>query len=176
MVEPTPRIFIFIALCLAALPTLLAQPPVAQPPIAQPPSTADFDWLAGDWVGRMGDGVIEEIWAPPAAGTLVGMFRWSTEEGVRLYELMTIEDGDQGPVLYLRHFSPGLLAWESKDSPMALELDAYGDRRASFIDTADGGSTRLTYERTGGGLEVTLDKIEGAEKASTRFVYQARPR
>ena len=140
----------------------------------QPPAAADFAWLTGDWVGEMGGGVIEETWSPPAAGTLVGMFRWSSEEGVRLYELMSIEDTAGGPVLYLRHFSPGLVGWEDKDTPMVFELDAFGERRASFLSTTDEQTTRLTFSRKAAGLEVELEQIEGAERSEMTFNYEPR--
>ena len=160
-----------ILLLLTALAAMSAAPLLGQ--AATPPSAADFTWLSGDWVGKMGDSLIEEIWSEPAGGTLVGMFRWSTDEGVRVYELLSIEDSDKGPVLYLRHFSAGLSAWEEEAMP--LELDAFGEGRASFQNVTDGESTRLTYERTpGGGLNITLDKVEGAKKSSTTFAYERR--
>lgn len=150
-----------------------AQAQVAQVQ-AQPPSIADLKWIVGDWQGDMGEGLIEETWTPPVAGTLIGMFRWSTEKGVRLYELMSIEDSDQGPVLFLRHFSPGLKAWEEKDSPMRYELDAFAPERVSFVHTTDEQTTRLTYQRIEGEMNVTLDQIQGAEKSTMTFNYRPR--
>lgn len=164
--SPRPVSLLFVLFLFIVLGPAAAQ--------AQPPEVDDFEWLAGDWLGSMGDGVIEEIWSPPLSGTMVGMFRWSTEKGVRVYELLSIEDGEQGPVLYLRHFSSGLRPWEQ--DAMVLELDAYGERRVSFFGSQDGESTRLTYERTAdGGLDITLEKVEGAKRSSTTFSYRRRP-
>lgn len=125
-------------------------------------------------MGPTGDGAIEESWMPPHNGTMIGMFRWSSAEEIRLYEFMSIEDTDQGPVLFLRHFSPGLEAWEEKDSPMRYELDAFAPDRFSFVNVTDGQTTRLTYAKTDAGLQVVLDQIKGAEKSSMTFDYAPR--
>ena len=39
-------------------------------------SVFDLSWLSGAWYGQVGDDLIEEHWSGPAAGTLMGMFRW----------------------------------------------------------------------------------------------------
>ncbi|MEM1180025.1 MAG: DUF6265 family protein [Acidobacteriota bacterium] len=162
------------ATTVVAISVALALSLAAEHALAQPPSTADLAWIVGDWHGHMGTGAIEETWTPPVNGTLIGMFRWSTDEKIRLYEFFSIEDSDQGPVLYLRHFSPGLTAWEEKDSPMRYTLDAFEPGRFSFLNVTDEQTTRLTYTQTDGGMEVALDQIQGADKSTLTFVYSPR--
>ncbi|MEO1086243.1 MAG: DUF6265 family protein [Acidobacteriota bacterium] len=162
-------------LMLSLVTAVLALASLASTPaLAQGPSTDDFAWIVGSWGGDMGDGSIEETWMPPLNGTLIGMFRWSAADEIRLYEFMSIEDTDKGPVLFLRHFSPGLKAWEEKDSPMRYDLDAFDPDRFSFVNVTDGQTTRLTYTKTDAGMQVVLDQIKGAEKSSMAFDYKAR--
>lgn len=145
---------------------------------ATAPSVADLGWIAGDWVGDMQGSTIEEIWSAPGADTLMGMFRWHDGENVRLYEFMSIEKGESGPVLYLRHFSRALVAWE-KDGPLVLAYDGSAAGQVSFLsDVTDAEGkrdiTRLTYTRQGDELTVTLLKSDGRKEKESVFKYRAR--
>lgn len=122
-----------------------------------PVTVADLDWLAGHWVGELDGAVIEEHWSTPGGSVVMGMFRWvkPQEDGapaganrIALYELFAIEPGDDGrPVLRLRHFSPGLVAWEDKDAPLELRLVESGDKRAVWETSGEDGPVRLEYRR-----------------------------
>src|SRR5271157_5340006 len=92
------------------------------PPIPPGP----FGWLAGDWWGEFQEGCADERWAAPVADTLMGMFRYTKANKVEFYEFQAIEPGPSGPTLLLRHFKPGLLAWEEKDKPLVFHLVSQG--------------------------------------------------
>ena len=95
-------------------------------------SVADLSWLSGAWYGQVGDDLIEEHWSGPAAGTLMGMFRWIHGDQVRFYELLTIEpDGDR-LLMRIKHFGPGLIGWEEKDEAVTLALVALDAGEAIF--------------------------------------------
>ena len=117
-----------------------------------PPAVADLAWLEGRWVGELGDSTIEEHWSGVAGGTLVGMFRVvspqeTTPNRVGLYEFWAVEPGDAGPELRMRHFDPGLTAWEAKDAPLVFRLVAHGERTVTWEVEEEKGPVRLTYTR-----------------------------
>ena len=76
---------------------------------------AEMDWLAGHWTGNAFGGVSEEIWAKPAGGAMVGMFRQINKGKTVFYELMTLVEENGSIVLRLKHFNPNLTGWEEKD-------------------------------------------------------------
>ena len=75
---------------------------------------ADVDWLVGDWLGTAFEQKFEEVWNPPSAGSMVGLFKLIGDEGVEFYELMllTVEDGTLS--LKVKHFNAEFTAWEEK--------------------------------------------------------------
>lgn len=77
-------------------------------------SLEDASWLAGSWVGTGFGQRIEEVWNPPTAGSMVGLFKLYGDEGVAFYELLVlvVEDGTLG--LKVKHFNPDFTAWEEK--------------------------------------------------------------
>lgn len=165
---------------LLSLPTLaflvcLATPLVAEEALAgSEASIADFDWLVGDWLGEKNGGLVEERWSAAAGGAMMGMFRWLADGKVRLYEFLLIEPGPQGPVMRLKHFSPGLVGWEEKEESLEFHLESTGDGRAVFAMDPEIEDTRLVYESqdAGSGLSVRLikKKADGQESV-TAFEY-----
>lgn len=131
----------------------------------------DLAWMAGRWTGTMGDAPLEEQWSVPAGGTMMGMFRWMKKNGTTsMYEFLTIEPSPQGPVYYMRHFNPGLIAWEEKDAPLRCPLTASGPREATFA--CDGEATKLTFKRTSEtSMTVLLERQEDGKATTTEFVY-----
>ncbi|MCG8460208.1 MAG: DUF6265 family protein [Holophagales bacterium] len=133
----------FLSLALGATAPLPAEPASAGQAGASLESLA---WLPGTWRGTAGGQSIEEIWTVPAGGALAGMFRWYSDDSVRLYELMTIDAAGGGLTLRLRHFSAALEAWEEKDAPLVFRLAAADDRSVRFVTTEEDGTiTTLVY-------------------------------
>lgn len=56
----------------------------------------DFRWLVGHWTGTGLGGVSEEVWAEPAGGAMMGMYRLVTGGKVIFYEFMNLA-GRTGP-------------------------------------------------------------------------------
>ncbi len=46
-------------------------------------------WIQGAWAGEAFGGTVEEVWNPPSAGTMMGMFKSEKDGAVNFYELMT---------------------------------------------------------------------------------------
>jgi hypothetical protein len=81
-----------------------------------------FDWLVGQWQGTGLEGQIEEVWTGPVGNQMLGMFRLSVDDEVKIYELMTLVD-EQGKVtLKVKHFGPDLTAWEDRGEYAQFEL------------------------------------------------------
>lgn len=97
----------------------------------------DVAWFVGSWNGECFEQKCEEVWNPPSAGTMVGMYKLYGDDGVQFYELMllTVEDGRLQ--MKVKHFSAEFSAWEDKDDfvsfPLvAIEPDAVHFRGLSF--------------------------------------------
>jgi hypothetical protein len=139
-----------------------------------PPTVADLAWLEGRWVGQLGDSTIEEHWSGVDGGTIIGMFRVvstkkTTPNRIGLYEFWAVEPGDAGPELRMRHFSPGLTAWEEKDAPLVFRVVAHGERTVAFEVEEEKGPVRLTYTLTEDDLLVAELLEEGETQ---RFEYR----
>ncbi len=96
---------------------------------------ADLCWLRGDWMGRHGEDVVEEYWSPLGAGSLMAMLRWRKGDHVFFYELMTVEREAEHVFLRIKHFDPGLRAWDEKAETMECLLVGLRDHEAVFLET-----------------------------------------
>lgn len=83
---------------------------------------AEMDWLAGHWTGNAFGGVSEEIWAKPAGGAMMGMFRQINNGKAVFYELMTLIEESGSIVMRLKHFNPNLTGWEEKDKTVDFKF------------------------------------------------------
>ena len=93
---------------------------------------ADAAFLVGSWEGTGFGGRIEEVWNPPSAGSMVGMFKFFVEDKVVFYELllMTVEEGTLS--LKVKHFNPDFSAWEEKEDYIDFRLVALEDGALHF--------------------------------------------
>ncbi len=177
MPTPARRLFVAFALTLLALPALAQAPAPAPEPAPVSARLSDLAWIAGLWEGTMPDGSkIEEIWSAPGAGTMMGMWRWTEGEKVRLYELFTFETGADGvPVLKLRHFRAGLIALEDKDTPLTFHLVASKAGEHTFENQDPARPTRLVYRRAGDdSMTVILVRTQDGASRSDEFRYSRR--
>jgi hypothetical protein len=107
-----------------------------------PPATIEqVAWIAGHWRGEGLGGLNEEVWAPPLAGTMTGMYKLVRDGVVAFYEILTIAEEHGSLVLRLKHFNPDLTGWEEKDEVVSFRLVRLEDGVAWF----DG----LTFRRLG---------------------------
>jgi hypothetical protein len=129
-------------------------------------SLEDASWLVGSWTGAGFGQQFEEVWNAPSAGSMVGLFKLFSDEGVAFYELLLliVEDGTLS--LKVKHFNPDFSAWEDKADYVNFRLvkkdaDALHFHGLSFYQRGDNamdayivmqnGDTltehHLTYER-----------------------------
>lgn len=100
----------------------------------QPPAATldDARWLVGSWSGTAFGEKFEEVWNAPSAGSMVGMFKLFDEDGVSMYELMTVTVEDGTLNLKVRHFGPDFTAWEDKTEDVTLRLVMKEDNALHF--------------------------------------------
>jgi hypothetical protein len=82
----------------------------------------DVAWLAGQWQGSGLDASAEEIWTPPAAGSMMGSFRIFRDGVVWFYELCSIAEHQGTLMLRLKHFHGDLKGWEDKNEVREFPL------------------------------------------------------
>ena len=92
----------------------------------------DAAWLVGSWTGTAFGQEFEEVWNPPSAGSMVGLFKLYGDDGVAFYEilLMTVENGTLS--LKVKHFNPDFSAWEEKSDYVNFRLVKVEDDALHF--------------------------------------------
>ena len=108
---------------------------------------ADLKFMAGKWLTHSAWGDMENNWSEPIGNSMMSAYRCVKDGKVIFYEFSVIEQLDSGPVMKLRHFSPGLIGWEEKDKPYEYPLTFLEPDKARF-ERPDK-KTALTYHRTG---------------------------
>ena len=98
-----------------------------------PPATLeDIKWLSGHWRGEALGGIVEEIWAPPLGGSMMGAFKLVGDGKVKFYEIETISEIEKTLILRLKHFSADLKGWEEKDKTVDFRLVKITDTKVYF--------------------------------------------
>jgi hypothetical protein len=84
-------------------------------PDSRPPAALqDVSWLAGSWSGEAFGSNFEEVWNPPSAGSMVGLWKLMNDGQVVFYEIMLIVEEEGSLSLKVKHFNDDFTAWEEK--------------------------------------------------------------
>ncbi|MDF4201744.1 DUF6265 family protein [Maribacter sp. SA7] len=94
----------------------------------------DIEWLAGHWKGEAFGGISEEIWSPPADGSMMFSFRLLDKGEVSFYEFGHLIEKDATLILQLKHFDGNLSGWEEKDENIDFKLVKIEGNRFYFDD------------------------------------------
>ena len=133
----------------------------------------DLSFMAGKWVttGEWGD--MEENWSAPMGNSMMCSYRCVKDGKIVFYEFIVIEQMENGPVMKLRHFSPGNIAWEEKDKPYEYPL-MYLDENTARFERPDK-KTSLTFHRIStDSLTVVLERQDKEGKwVQDEFKYNA---
>lgn len=92
----------------------------------------DFAFLTGTWTGNGMGGKSEEVWMPPSAGRMFGIFTQSSTDGLIFTEFMEITKVDGDFILRLKHFNPDFTGWEEKGDYLTFRLDSVSENKAAF--------------------------------------------
>ena len=126
------------AIILAAMPAPAAEPHTEhtyrlEDGGTRPAATLDHaSFLVGSWIGTAFGQRFEEVWNPPSAGSMVGMYKVFNGEEVAFYELllMTVEEGTLS--LKVKHFNADFSAWEEKEDYVNFRLVKFDDEALHF--------------------------------------------
>jgi hypothetical protein len=132
----------------------------------------DLSFLSGKWITTTDWGDMEEYWSEPMGNCMTCAFRCVKDGKAVFYEFIVIEQqADSLPVMKLRHFNPGNIAWEDKEHPHAYPLVKLERNQARF-ESRDKRTvmtfTRVSKEK----LTVILERTDKDEKqAINTFNY-----
>lgn len=102
-------------------------------PDVRPPATlADVSWLAGSWSGEAFGDRFEEVWNPPSAGSMVGMFKLLKDGEVAFYELVLLVEEEGSLSLKVKHFNADFSGWEDKEDYVDFRFVKAGDDAIHF--------------------------------------------
>ena len=141
-------------------------------------SLEQLNWMSGAWIEDTPLRRCEEIWSTVDAHTLMGMFRWISDDDVSFYEFMVIKVTDAGAELHVKHFHPSLVAWEEKDRFQVFILTELQAHRSVFTAVQDPEESEvtggwLTYELTDDNhLEVFIIGANEEVKLNFHFVRE----
>lgn len=91
--------------------------------VAEAQNIQDLSFISGKWATTTEWGDLEEYWSEPLGNCMTCTFRCVKDGKVLFYEFIVIEQqSDSIPVIKLRHFNPGNIAWEDKEHPYLYPL------------------------------------------------------
>jgi hypothetical protein len=101
----------------------------------------DAAWLSGRWVGEGFGGQMEESWAPPVGGQMIGHFRHWRDGQPQFYEFMVMDVAEGGVRMRVKHFNPDYTAWEDRETwttfdPVSVSADQTLSKGSSFAAKA----------------------------------------
>ncbi|MEW5827235.1 MAG: DUF6265 family protein, partial [Candidatus Bipolaricaulota bacterium] len=129
-------------------------------------------WMCGAWVEDREDRRCEEIWSSPDAGTLMGMFRWTSGDEVSFFEFMVVRAVDDRVEMHVKHFHPTLVSWEDREGFQEFFLAERHAAKAVFAartpDRSSGASIIYRLDDPDR-LTVSVIEAEGRTKVEFRF-------
>lgn len=144
--------------------------PAGHPAPEAPTRAIDLEelaWIAGHWGGDAFGGQIEEAWFSPAGRSMSGSFRLVREGLAIMYELLLLEQDDDGEIYYrFKHVGRGWEPWE--ETRLEYHLTAIEGRKVTFRSTAEEPPPNapwwFTYESLSGTeLVVTIHGSAGGD-------------
>jgi hypothetical protein len=120
--------------------------PIDQPGYARKSTLSDFAWLEGKWSGSWGPRIAEQIWTPPRAGQMLGLFRAVENNNTLVIELFSLSETPHGVELRFRHFTPALVPWEQAGAT-TMKLTSLDTKAAIFENDAGGQPKRDVFTR-----------------------------
>ena len=124
-----------------------------------------LSFLEGSWSAEKWGGQVEEYWSKPAAGNIIGMFRFYVDDELKFTEHFLIVEEEEKIILKLRHFHSDFISWEEKDEYLTFELLEAKENYAQF----KGLSYELIDAQT---LIVKLQMNQSGETKTEEFVLK----
>jgi hypothetical protein len=139
------------------------------------PTLKDLAWLEGTWVEAEQGSVFTEIWSGAQGDAMVGHDHWTVGGKTRMYELMAIEQTEEGLALRIRHFGRALVIPKSEqDGPMSWPLLSLEGQKVVFEHPTRAWPKRMEYERKGADLMGRLSGVENGKPNAIPFHFKKR--
>ncbi|MVM40179.1 hypothetical protein GO730_25330 [Spirosoma sp. HMF3257] len=133
-------------------------------------SLADVAFMEGRWLGTFNGGPIEAAWIAPVGDNLTGFMRMMRDNKVTMYEMLIFEQTEQGPVVLVKHFKPGLIGQEEKDKSDRYRFIEAGKEKATF--EKEDGSIRIIYEkRSADQLVIQRGQLKEGSGPTSRWAF-----
>ena len=137
----------------------------------------DLAFMVGAWEAEEDGESMREVWDPARGDVMVGHFSIVQEGRAVLYELIAIEQAEDGPVMRLRHFGRGLTPWASEAAgPMTLPLVEAEGTRAVFEDPERDFPRQIIYAIDGDELKVELSPAAESDRDPIVLELKRAPR
>ncbi len=131
----------------------------------QSASVEDLAFMTGHWTRTTDGMLVEQVFLPPAGGTIVGMQRRSRAQTLVSY-FFIVEETENGIVCRFKHFENDYTTYEdrSKTGPRTFTLIEASGSSATFEERTAEGSVYLRYRLTESGqLAVAVASLEELE-------------
>jgi hypothetical protein len=130
----------------------------------------DIRFLDGRWKGTYNGGPIEASWTAPEGNNIAGFIRMIKDDKPALYELFAFEQTQKGPVAYVKHFKPGMIALEEKEVSDTYNFIEAKKNQALF--EKDDASVRIIYElRKQNQLVIQRGKLEEGTSGTPKWTF-----
>jgi len=167
-----PRMLFGTFLAVLVATSVQAQPAIGAAPAAKA-TVSQLAFISGPWTGTLGDRTIEQHWSAPLGDSMVAMYRNVQDGKVRLYELLVMEQEQEGVALRIKHFAPGagLVGRQAKDESVNHKLVKLEGQTAVFEGTGEN-PTRVTFTRTSpDALTIRVERMRDGALTGTDFNY-----
>ena len=149
--------FLFYVTTISAQNTLSLNEGEASPPAF----ISQIEWMTGHWKGEAFGGITEEIWSPPAAGSMMFVFRLIVDNEINFYEIGHIRELEGSLVFELKHFGSDLKGWEEKEEVQQFKF-VKADKGRMYFEG-------FTFERIND-QEINIYGLIGNEEGSAEEV------
>jgi Domain of unknown function (DUF6265) len=134
---------------------------------SQPISIEDFSWLEGCWEGTGLGGKCTELWSGPEGGSVMGSFRYVSDDKVVFTEHFVIRKEGDSVALLLKHFDADFKGWEEKDKCVTFKFVKQDGDDFMFEG--------LTYRRMGKDkMEVYVVIEENSKRQEAKFEFSRK--
>jgi hypothetical protein len=107
----------------------------------EPAKVSDMYWMEGAWAGKAFGGDVRETWTKTDGGLMMGMYVLEKENKAVFYEFLIFQIVDGELFLRLKHFTPEMVGWETKDKTVDFRFVKKDGNRYYFRG--------LTFENAG---------------------------
>ncbi len=118
--------------------------------------SGEFGWLAGCWVTP--DGSAQEVWVVDSERSIAGFSVSISDNRVGFYEILNIEQSEDGTWVYTAH--------PSGQASAKFQAVQFGENNVVFTNPDHDFPQEIRYRRDGNRLKATVSLLGGANPNS----------